>query len=98
MSRLFSGRSGKESLKVEQTGPKRVIDFSDADNKKQIKYFIKGQYFTLSIPESYIFLRTIESVMAKEEEMVALFTDFNKYNVNWSFGPIQTKIESVCEG
>jgi len=48
------------------------------------------------VPEVFLFNHVMLDVMDKGEKMVALFTDFNKYQVGWQYGPIKTNIENIC--
>lgn len=96
---MNTGKSSKKSTKkpgTTSTGSKRkaskVIDFTPAHNKQKITFVVKGHVFELSIPEVFVLNHVMLDAMQKGETMVALYTDFNKYQVGWVYGPIATNI------
>jgi len=100
-SKTSTKRNGRTSTgsKTRRAAPKkkeRVVEFTPQQNSQIITFCIKGQLFYLTIPEVFVLNHVMIDVMNQGGNFVGLYTDFNKYKVNWSYGPIATNIESVC--
>ena len=103
---MNTGKSSKKSTKkpgTTSTGSKprrkaykpKVVDFTPAQNKQKITFVVKGCVFQLTVPEAFLLNHAMLDVMGKGGDMVALFTDFNRYRVDWTYGLIATNIEQI---
>lgn len=103
---MNTGKSSKKSTKrpgTTSTGSKprkkaskpKIVEFTPQQNRQKITFCIKGHVFDLSVPEVFVLNHIMLDTMQRGESMVALYTDFNKYQVGWIYGPVATNIEQV---
>jgi len=91
------GQTGSRSRVLEDGKEKeKIVDFTPEQNKQKITFCIKGQVFVLSVAEVFVLNHVMIEVLKNNQNFVGLFTDFNKYNVGWCYGPLTTNIEQLC--